>query len=133
MATSDADVFKTVLDGVDILLVCDNLESCKTIEQLLAIHGATMNSVNSTADVPAALDAKLPAIVVVDSSDEGIVTLVRARDADGERPIPVIALTENESDEAREALAKVGFHSVLCKPFGPDKLVTLLAASLGRC
>lgn len=133
MATSDADVFKTILDKVEVLLVCDSPESCEAIEQLLAIHGAKVASVRVASDVPGALDARRVDIIVDDSSDPSIVDCVRECDSGADRPIPVIALTQDETDEAREALAKAGFHAVLCKPFGPEKLVTLVAASLGRC
>jgi CheY-like chemotaxis protein len=133
MPEGTEEVFKTILEGVQVLVVDANAESRAAIEQLLSFHGAKVTQAESAAAAAAAIESSLPDVIVADDEGPDLVTQahdVQPRDV---RPIPVVALVAPGGEVDNEALTSAGCHAVLCKPFDPDKLITLVAASVGRC
>lgn len=133
MSTHSDDVFKTILDGVRVLVVEGSAETRASLEQLLTLHGANLIQAETVSEVGGALETTPPDVIVADEDGADVVVLVRDRQPSGERPVPVIALTAAGNEDDNEALVEAGCHAVLCKPFDPDKLITLVAASVGRC
>jgi CheY-like chemotaxis protein len=133
MPKENEEVFKTILDGVRVLVVDSSPENRASFEQLLAFHGAAVIQAESPAEAAVVMDTTLPDVIVADDEGSDMVAHARDRQPKDGRPIPVIALTANGSGVENEDLTKAGCHAVLCKPFDPEKLITLVAASVGRC
>ena len=132
MSTGDEDIFKTILDGVYVLIVDDSAENRDAVEHFLVFHGAEVTQANSAAEAGHAVETNRPDVIVADDG-VAVVMQVRLREPKDGHPIPVIALIALGSDEDNEALTKAGCHAVLCKPFDPEQLITIVAASIGRC
>ena len=132
MSSGDEDIFKTILDGVQVLIVDASAENRDAVEHFLVFHGAEVTQADS-AEAAIAVETNLLDVILADGGIDVVMLLVRQREPKDGRPIPVIVLTALGSDEDNDALTKAGCHAVLCKPFDPEKLITLVAASIGRC
>jgi CheY-like chemotaxis protein len=115
-----------------VLVVDDNVDGAETLGRLLLAHGhevsvchdpiAALSVVERFRPDLAVLDIGLP---VLDGYELGR----RIRDALGDHPCRLIALTGYGQDADRERSAAAGFEQHLVKPINPDLIVRLAATA----
>ncbi|MEH2262265.1 response regulator [Nostoc sp.] len=120
------------LDGLQILLVDDNVDTRELIAFILQQSGAQVTSVSSVSEALEALVRLRPNILVSDigmPDEDGysLIRQVRSQEALSGEKIPAVALTAFARDEERKLALEAGFHVHLSKPIEPDKLVKVLA------
>jgi CheY-like chemotaxis protein len=122
-----------ILEDLKVLLVDDNIETCKLIEIMLSQRGAQVNSLNSGLEVLTRLESELPDLLIFDIAMPGLdgyelLTRVRERGIN----IPAIALTALARTEDRVRALAAGFQWYLSKPVDVEELVMAAASLCGR-
>jgi PAS domain S-box-containing protein len=125
------------LDGIDVLVVDDECDSCDVIVATLESRGATARAVHSVADAMAAIAARKPHVVLSDIAMPGedgydLIRQVRALPQDAGGLLPVAALTAYAGTAERIRALTAGFHLHVAKPVEPHELVTVVASLAGR-
>jgi PAS domain S-box-containing protein len=124
------------LDGMNVLLVDDEVDANEVVAELLASCGATVRVAGSVAHARDVLAGWSPDLVVSDvgmPDEDGYVMLAALRETgDGQHAIPAIALTAYASRDDRIRLLNAGFHAHLAKPVDPIELVTVIARVAGE-
>ena len=124
------------LDGVNVLIIDDELDARDLVQTVLQDQGATVNSFNSAPDGLAALKTTRPTVLICDvgmprmDGYEFIRTL-RAEETRGVR-IPALALTAFARSEDRKRSLVAGYQAHLAKPFDVGELVLIVANLAGR-
>jgi CheY-like chemotaxis protein len=137
VASNGGETFLRILDGVHVLIVDDVADNREIERLLLEWHGARVTEAESVSDALVRTEFDAPDVVVTDihmpdTSGYSLLEKLReAASADGRR-LPVVALTGDASDRARETMRIAGFDAVLFKPVDPDKLVRAVAGLMGR-
>jgi signal transduction histidine kinase/CheY-like chemotaxis protein len=130
-------VVDTRLDGVRVLCVDDDSQTCEVVAVVLTGVGAEVRSAATVSEGLAIAESWRPDVVVSDielphEAGYAFVQRLRALEAPtGTRTI-VIALTAYARTEDRVRALSSGFHSYLSKPVEPAELVALLGSLLGR-
>ncbi len=125
------------LEGIEILLVDDEVDARELLTLILQRSGARVITVSSVREAIEALKEKKPDLLVSDIEMPGedgysLIRKVRAEEAErGERGIPAVALTAyaGRADQRRALLA--GFHQHVPKPVDPAGLVAVVAGLVG--
>lgn len=137
MASDDSKPFQRILAGVHVLVV-DDVADNRDIEcMLLKVHGAATSAAESVSAALAATAVAEPDVILTDlhmPGEDGFALLraLRERAEAGGRRLPVVALTADNSDRARDAASEAGFDAVLFKPVEPVRLVRTIAGLVGR-
>jgi len=129
---SPADIPR--LDGVRVLIVDDEMDTCEALGALLEERGATVTAVGSVRDAREALDKWQPDVLMSDirmPGEDGYV-LVRHLRGTSLRAIPAVAITAYHHEEDGDRTAAAGFDACVSKPVEPDGLVVLLASLTAR-
>ncbi|WP_138504670.1 response regulator [Nostoc sp. PA-18-2419] len=127
----------STLDGLRILLVDDDLDSCVWMTCLLEFYGV---EVHSTFTVDRALRAFVelwPDLVITDIAmpdEDGYSLLRQIRQIEEplEKPTPVIALTALGQSEAGFSKPEARFDQWFLKPVNTENLVEAIANLTGR-
>ncbi|MEH2069001.1 MAG: response regulator [Nostoc sp.] len=127
----------STLDGLRVLLVDDNLDSCVWMTCLLEFYGV---EVHSTFTVDQALrafvelcpDLVISDIAMPDEDGYSLLRQIRQIEARLEKSTPVIALTALDQLEARFSKPEARFDQWFLKPVNTEKLVAAIANLTGR-
>jgi PAS domain S-box-containing protein len=121
------------LDGLRILIVDDDSESCEVMLEALRGYGATLRAAMSARDAVEALseftpDLVLSDIAMPDRDGYAVLSEVRARETTFGRRVPVAAVTANAHAEDHARAIAAGFDQYLAKPVEPVALALAVAA-----
>jgi CheY-like chemotaxis protein len=127
----------TRLDGVRVLCVDDDEESCEVLSTVLTSVGAEVRSATGARQALAILGTWQADVLISDVEMPGedgysLVQKVRAVEAGSGRRTIAIAVTAYARTQDRVRALSAGFQSHLPKPIEPVELVALVASLLGR-
>jgi signal transduction histidine kinase len=132
-AASDArvpEVTGDTLRNLHVLTVDDEQDARELVAAVLAKAGADVTSVASVREAIAALDTRLPDVVVTDIAmphASGFDLVQQLRSDLRWCEIPIVALTAYARAEDRAQALSLGFTAHMGKPFTPRALVALVA------
>jgi CheY-like chemotaxis protein len=123
----------SILEGLKILLVDDDVEACELVEMMLSLYGAQVNCLKSGREALTRLEREIPDLLIFDIAMpdlDGYELLARVR----ERGInvPAIALTAYARTADRVRALDAGFQSHISKPVDAEELVMEAARLCGR-
>jgi PAS domain S-box-containing protein len=121
------------LDGVRVLIVDDDRESCEMMLEALRGYGALLHCAMSASEAVEALSAFKPDLVLSDIAMPGrdgyaVLSEVRALEPLFGRHVPVAAVTAYAHAEDRARALAAGFDEYLAKPVDPAALARAVAA-----
>jgi PAS domain S-box-containing protein len=127
----------SALLGVHVLVVENDADARELITSLLANCAADVTAVESAGEALAALDRRLPDVILSDIEMPEVdgyefIRLVRARDRAQGGSVAAIALTAYARPEDRERLLRSGFQAHLAKPVDFNELVAAVASFGGK-
>ncbi|HLL90568.1 MAG TPA: ATP-binding protein, partial [Tepidisphaeraceae bacterium] len=120
------------LDGLQVLVVEDEPDARSMMARALSECGATVRTAGSAAEAMAAIDERVPAVLVSDvgmPGEDGYTLLrrLRQRPADRGGQVPAIAVTAFAGADDRARATAAGFHDHVAKPVTPNALATAVA------
>lgn len=116
-----------------ILIVDDEPDLVTNCQRLLRPLGHIPLTANTAADAIAVIDREVPDLVVTDLRLPGPDGLVVARHARARvPPIPVLLISADDSDRARDAAREIGVSAFLAKPFANAALRQAVEHLLGN-
>ncbi len=124
------------LNGLRVLLVDDDSDTCESLSAVLRQYGAQVTAVTSAQAALAAFADMKPDIFISDigmPEEDGYSLLSRVRNlkSEQERETPAIALTAFARDEDRIQALDTGFQIHMPKPVDPVQLVSVIAHLVG--
>src|SRR5438094_871505 len=124
------------LDGLRVLVVDDEPDTCQVLEAILRWDGAEVRVSQSAAEALATLAGWWPDILLCDIGMPGedgysLMRKIRARGLPPGHPLTAVALTAYARSEDRQQALSAGFQMHVPKPFDADELIATVA-SLGR-
>ena len=129
---------RTLLSGIRILLVEDDLQTQKVMSLILQQAGATVTTAGSGAEALKAYGKSRPQIVLSDvglPDFDGYALLGKIRALESKRKLPeaaAVAITAYARSEDRRQALDAGFCEHMAKPVDSDKLIAVLAGIAGR-
>lgn len=121
---------KTLSNGLRVLCVDDDRDTADSLAFVLEMVGFEPRACYDGHAALATADEFRPDACVLDLTMpgmDGCEVARRLRRTTRERPIPIVAVTGEDDDEARRRTAEAGFDLHLTKPVNPDELAALLA------
>jgi signal transduction histidine kinase len=134
-AATDGTWDAVLLAGVRVLVVEDDEDTRELLVRALERGGAQVEEAGSVAEALAALDCRLPDVLVSDIGMPGedgysLIRKLRARERGAE--LPAAALTAYARNEDRVQALQAGFNAHIAKPVDPTELVQIVARLAGR-
>lgn len=123
------------LRGGMVMLVDDEHSARELLREVLAEHGATVETAGSVADAMAVLEKFAPHVIVSDlgmPTEDGYSLLRRVRALPGGELPYAIALTAYAGSEARDRTRKAGFDAHAAKPIDLDALLLVIEEGLAQ-
>jgi len=125
------------LEGLRVLIVDDDEDTCEIIGAVLAAAGAEIRTCLSVTQALAMIDAWVPDLIVSDIAmpgDDGYTLMrkIRARKTEQGGRMLAIALTAYGRPEDRMKALSAGFHVHVGKPIEPSQLVNVVASVTGH-
>jgi PAS domain S-box-containing protein len=126
------------LEGLHILVLDDEADTCEVVAAVLTKCGARVTTATSAAEALEAIAAADFDLIISDIGMPGVdgyefIRRVRAREREsGARHTPAIALTAYAREEDRRRAFRAGFQMHLAKPVEPDELTAVVASFSGR-
>jgi signal transduction histidine kinase len=125
------------LQGLKVLVVDDDEDTCETISAVLATAGAEVRTCLSASQALTAMDVWVPDILVSDIAMPGedgytLIRKVRARTTEAGGGIIAVALTAYGRTEDRMQALSAGFQMHVGKPVEPNQLVRIVASLTGH-
>jgi CheY-like chemotaxis protein len=125
------------LNGIRVLVVDDEENTCEIVSSLLTNYGADVRAVTSAAEAHLMLEAWLPDVILSDlgmPGEDGLTFLrkLRARTVESGAEIPAVAITAYAGVEDRLRALRAGYQSHLSKPLDAVELLTVVASLAGR-
>jgi len=122
---------------MSLLVVDDEADARDALVGLLERYGATVRSAASVAEAMAALESKLPDVLISDLGMPGadgyeLIRRVRLLPAASGGLLPSLAVSAYATEEHRKKVMRSGFQKHLAKPVDPAELVTEVARLAGR-
>lgn len=118
-----------VLDGWNVVVVDDELDSLMVAQMLLEMAGANVMTASNGSEALTLIREKLPSFILSDLSmpemDGWRLIQELAKDRDT-ASIPIIALTAHAMHGDRERAIRAGFTNYLTKPLDPQKFISQL-------
>ena len=119
--------FNASLEGIRVLIVDDDVDTCEMLNFALNQRGAETQSSNSVEEAFAALDQWQPNVLLTDINMPGedgytLISRLRALTPETKANIPVIALTAMARPEDSENALSSGFQLHLAKPIDIQEL-----------
>ncbi len=115
------------LDGLTALVVDDNADTRKVLQHLLAAAGATVELGSSVSEGRAALEKKVPDIVLTDLAmpgESGLVLVQYIRNSDSQlSQIPIIVFSACAFQKDQDAAMQAGASVFVPKPFLPKDII----------
>ncbi len=121
------------LQGIDVLLVEDDVDSRELVEEVFQSAGAVVRTAGSIAETLTILETWEPAILLTDISlpdGDGYALLARARAVRPE--VPAIAITGYTAESDRNRAREAGFQEHVAKPVDLDELVAAVVRVAAR-
>jgi PAS domain S-box-containing protein len=124
------------LDGVRILIVDDDADTCAVMSRILNETGALVTTAHSVDDALAELEKSTPHVLVSDvgmpeRDGYDLIREVRARGLTYQT-LPAIALTALASPQDRRRALLAGYQVHVAKPVDAGELTAAIAALVGR-
>jgi signal transduction histidine kinase len=131
--TSAADAGLPRCQGLRVLVVDDELDTCDIVQAVLRRAGAEVRTCLSASQALAAMDTWVPDILVSDIGMPGedgyaLMRKVRARASEAGGRVPAVALTAYGRSEDRLRALSAGFQMHVGKPIEPSTLVGIVAS-----
>jgi PAS domain S-box-containing protein len=123
------EVVSTVLAGVRLLIVDDNLDNLDLLRFLLEEEGAIVTAVTSPLEAIELIAEHLPQCIISDiemAELNGYDFIRQVRSISQGKHIPALALTAFAQREDQEKILSAGFQAYLSKPFDPIELLATL-------
>jgi CheY-like chemotaxis protein len=126
------------VDGLDILVVDDNVDTRETIGQILRQSGAEVHLAASAADAftvlsQAEVDVLVSDIGMPTVDGYALITGVRSSERrSGRQAVTAVAVTAHAGRDARDRALAAGFDAHLAKPFDPAGLLAAIASARSR-
>jgi len=115
------------LDGLTVLVVDDNHDTCEVLLQVLQSAGATVKTANTVRDAVAALELSIPDIVLTDLAipgESGVVLIEHIRNSHSAlATLPIIVLSACAFESDRQQALKAGGSIFIPKPFRPSEII----------
>ncbi len=126
-----------LLAGVRVLVVEDDEDTRELLVRALERGGAEVEEAASVAMALAALDRRLPDVLVSDIGMPGedgysLIRKLRASTRERGADLPAAALTAYARSEDRVQALQAGFQTHIAKPVDPSELVAIVARLAGR-
>jgi len=136
VAQSDGE-YAQDLNGTSVLVVDDDAETCELLQVILESCGAQVKTVSSAHAALEALNDKVFSVLISDiglPDEDGYYLIKKVRALSKERggAIPAAALTAYVSKEDHLRVLRAGFQKHVPKPISPSKLISIVAALVGR-
>lgn len=125
------------IDGLQVVVVDDDIDTCDLIATVLRQYGAQVRTANSANEAIEAIELLNPDVLVSDigmpeQDGYALIRKVRQMEAETGGQIRAIALTAFARDEDRRKAIQAGFHVHVPKPVEPAKLATVVATLVGK-
>ncbi|HEY5949754.1 MAG TPA: ATP-binding protein [Kofleriaceae bacterium] len=123
------------LSGGRVMLVDDEHSARELLREVLAEHGASVETATSVADAMAVLEKFVPHVIVSDLGmprEDGYSLLRRVRALPGGDLPYAIALTAYASSEEHDRTRKAGFDAHATKPIDLDALLVVIDEGLAQ-
>jgi PAS domain S-box-containing protein len=121
------------LQGLDVLVVDDDVDAREPLEMLLTSRGARVRVASSTPQAIEAYTREAPHVLIADlgmPGEDGFALLRRLTALDPGFPVYAIALSGYVGEEDRARAYRAGFHEHLAKPLDVSGLMTTLARAV---
>jgi signal transduction histidine kinase/DNA-binding response OmpR family regulator len=133
----ETTVSYSLLDGLRVLVVDDEVDTRDLIAAVLARVGAEVQTAATASEALQALEHWIPDVLVSDigmPDEDGYTLIKKVRELDAKQPgwIPALALTAYASVEDRMRALSAGFQMHMTKPLDPAELVAVVASLCGR-
>jgi signal transduction histidine kinase/DNA-binding response OmpR family regulator len=127
----------SLLDGLRVLVVDDEVDTRDLIAAVLVRVGAEVQTASTAHEALQALERWVPDVLVSDigmPDEDGYTLIKKVRELDAKQPgwIPALALTAYASVEDRMRALSAGFQMHMTKPLDPAELVAVVASLCGR-
>ncbi|MFM1849000.1 MAG: hypothetical protein RL417_2474 [Pseudomonadota bacterium] len=123
----ETEVATTRLDGLSMLVVDDNLDTCDVLKHILIAAGAEVRTVHSVRDGLGAIELSPPDIILTDLAipgESGLKLIEHIRNSPGAlASLPIIVLSACAFERDKESALHAGASLFLPKPFRPSEIV----------
>jgi len=124
------------LEGLSVLVVEDEGDMRRLLEQLLSRYGARVEMAADAAEAWASLERSVPDALLCDISmpgEDGYALISKLRSRGGTLgAVPTAALTGLAREEDRDRALAAGFQTFLTKPIEPLQILEAIQALVGR-
>jgi PAS domain S-box-containing protein len=132
MARTGKDPEALPLDGLRLLVVDDDLDTCEAMSLLLSRAGARVAIATSVPEAFAAFERSRPDVLISDIGMPGedgyeLIRRLRERGPEEGGAVPAVALTAYARPEDREQALAAGYQAHLAKPVDAEELTAVLA------
>ncbi len=115
------------LDGLSMLVVDDNLDTCEVLKQILIAAGAEVRTAHTVREGLGAIDLAPPDIILTDLAipgESGLKLIEHVRNAPGAlASLPIIVLSACAFERDKESALHAGASLFMPKPFRPSDVV----------
>jgi two-component system, OmpR family, KDP operon response regulator KdpE len=121
-----------VTHGARILVVDDEPQILRSLRTTLAAHGYDVQTAATGEAALAAVDGRLPDLVVLDLVLPGVSGLEVCRRLRARSSLPIVVLSARGDERDKVAALDLGADDYLTKPFGVNELLARIRAALRR-
>jgi len=121
-----------VTHGARILVVDDEPQILRSLRTTLASHGYDVQTAATGEEALAAVDGRLPDLVVLDLVLPGLSGLEVCRRLRARASLPILVLSARGDERDKVAALDLGADDYLTKPFGVNELLARIRAALRR-
>jgi signal transduction histidine kinase len=119
------------LEGVSVLMVDDDVDTCEVVARVLTAHGAQVRSAHSSREAIALLKQSPPTVLLSDigmPEEDGLSLIRRVRALAPEQggAVPAAAISAFARSEDRQRALLAGFDSYTVKPVEPGELLAVV-------
>ena len=118
--------------GARILVVDDEPQILRSLRTTLASHGYDVQTAATGEEALAAVDGRLPDLVVLDLVLPGLSGLEVCRHLRARSSLPILILSARGDERDKVAALDLGADDYLTKPFGVNELLARIRAALRR-
>ena len=118
--------------GARILVVDDEPQILRSLRTTLASHGYDVQTAATGEEALAAVDGRLPDLVVLDLVLPGLSGLEVCRHLRARSSLPILVLSARGDERDKVAALDLGADDYLTKPFGVNELLARIRAALRR-
>ncbi len=123
------------LEGVNVLVVDDDEDACRSVRSILQQRGAKVAVACSVAQAMSMLESIQPDVLLSDlvlSGADGFRFLEKLRAKEGHAQVPAVAVTACARLEDRQRALQAGFQEHVAKPVEPSHLTRVVATLAAR-